>query len=391
MKQVHAFLMIAVFLLVILVPLTAPLGTVSAQSSYSITNIDHVVEVMSSGQVVISDTIQVTGQVTDGFLIGLPSKYSGDILQVVAYDDNYSYPVNPGVQLGDQPGFYAVSVDFNGHTPSVFTVSFLLTSSPLNFESSINYFVLDYPAFPSLTQSVANCNATIILPSNPGTFNITETNGNFVNGNNYDQQNLAAYTNIDGFAFFDVSQNTLDIVNISQLNRSLNIDSSGEVHVSDLYYIMNNASIPITSFVLDVPTSATSIEITDAFGRQLSTQLAGTISYGSSDPSHDADLINATFVTFLQEGDSTTLAAQYILPSAILQGSDYVLKDFRLYPDFFYYVQHATITFNPPEGATIVSPQISALDSICNLDKEFLPRHPNIYQKRNKLRGLRCS
>ena len=105
-------------------------------------------------------------------------------LKVVAYDDNNSYPVNTGVQLGGQSGFYGVSVDFNGNTPSVFTVHLFYLVTFLIMSHYTNYYTLDYPAYPSLTQNAANCNVTITLPSNPGTFNITKSDG-FVNGNNY--------------------------------------------------------------------------------------------------------------------------------------------------------------------------------------------------------------
>ena len=69
--------MVTFFFLIVFLPIVLPNGTVSAQSAgYSVTQVDHEVEVMYSGQVLIRDTIHVSGQVTDGFMIGLPSKYS---------------------------------------------------------------------------------------------------------------------------------------------------------------------------------------------------------------------------------------------------------------------------------------------------------------------------
>ena len=368
LKRVYAGFMISVIFLLFFVPMVLPLGTVSAQSGYSIISVDHTVEVMYTGQILIRDTIHVSGQVTDGFMIGLPSTFSSDILKVVAYDDNNSYQVNTGVQLGGQSGFYGVSVDFNGNTPSVFTVSFILSSNSLNYETYSNYYSLDYPAYPSLTQSAAACNVTITLPSNPGTFNITKSDG-FVDGNNYGVANLAAYTDIEGLAYFDVAYGTLDVTSINQLTRNINISPSGAVSVSDSYNLMNIAAIPMTSFVVGVPTSATNVLVRDQFGRSLTTEVAGTISYGSSDPTHDASLVNATLVSYLTSGQSTILTADYNLPSATLQGSQYSLNDFRLYPDFFNYVYNATFTFNPPEGATIVSPKLSSVGASSTLTR----------------------
>ncbi len=360
--------MFTVFLLLVLVPLAMPIGRVSAQGNYSISQVDHVIEVMSTGQAVIRDTIHVAGQVTDGFMIGLPSRFGADVLKVVAYDDNNSYPVNTGVQLGDQTGFYGVSVDFNGHSPTSFTVAFLMGSDILQYQDFTHYFVLDYPAYPSLTQTAADCNTTISLPSNPGTFNITKNDG-FVNGNYYNKQNLAPYNTLNGLAYFNIAYGTLYIADISQLSRDITVNPSGSITASDKYTITNNSTVTMASFVLDVPTSATKIQVTDQFGRQLITEVAGTINFGSSDVSLDSLLINATLVTLVPIGQTAILTAIYQLPSATLQGSDYVLKNFRLYPDIFYYVDHAIITITPPEGATIVSPQISSLDSSASLTR----------------------
>ena len=371
-KRVHAIFIITVFFLLVFLPIVQPLGTVSAQtSSYSISQVDHEVEIMYSGQVVIRDTIHISGQVSDGFKIGFPSKYSADVLKAVAYDDNNSYPVSLGVQLGDQTGFYGVSVNFNGNSPSVFTVAFILSSNVLSYDLSTNYFTLDFPAYPSLTQNAASCNVTVTLPSTPGTMNITKSDG-FVNGNNYGIQNLAAYTNSGGSALFDVSFGTLLPIDISQLNRDINIDPSGKLTISDSYQIINNFTYAMTSFILDVPTTASNIVVRDEFGRALSTEVAGTITYGSSDASHDAELINATLVNFLTTGQTTTIIADYNLPGATLQGSQYVLSNFKLFPDFYYYVEHATFTFTPPEGATIVTPKVSSLDSSATLTRGSL-------------------
>jgi len=67
--------------------------------------------------------------------------------------------------------------------------------------------------------------------------------------------------------------------------------------------------------------------------------------------------------TALLSGQLTIMTVSYNLPSATVQGSKYTLSNFALFPDFNYFVDQATITFNPPEGATIITPQLSSLDS----------------------------
>src|SRR5208283_3936081 len=140
--------MIAVFLLIVSLPIALPSRGAFAQTTgYSITQVDHQVTVMYSGQVVIQDTIHVSGQVTDGFLIGMPFTYSSYILKAVAYDSNNVYQVNLGVQLGSKSGFYGAEVNFNGASPSVFTVAFVLSNGLLT-QQDANDYTLAFPAYP---------------------------------------------------------------------------------------------------------------------------------------------------------------------------------------------------------------------------------------------------
>ena len=349
------------FLLLAILPMVLPLGTVSAQTSgYSIERVDHQVQIMFSGHVVVIDTIHVSGQITDGFMIGLPYKYSADVLKGIAYDDSNIYQMNLGVQLGDHSGFYGATVDFNGNSPSVFTVAFVL-SNRLISEQDSGVSSLDFPAYPSLTKDVGTCNVTITFPSSPTTITITKDDGE-VKAAVYTKTNLPAYTYSPATASFQVPTGTLQLTTISTLNRQITIDPTGKVTASDTYRIINNSTALMSSFVLTLPPDATKAVIRDQFGA-LTANIAGSAS-------GNIQLANATLVTFLSKGQSTVLTAQYDLPSANLQGSNFVLTDFNLFPDFVYYVNQATLTITPPEGATIVNPQLSELDSSSTLTRQ---------------------
>jgi len=107
--------MIAVSLLLFSLPIASSFGGVFAQTTgYTITQVNHQITVMYSGQVVVQDTIYVSGQVPDNFMIGLPFMFSTDILKAVAYDSSNIYQVSLGVPLGNQTGFYGAEVNFNG-------------------------------------------------------------------------------------------------------------------------------------------------------------------------------------------------------------------------------------------------------------------------------------
>ncbi len=130
---------------------------------------------------------------------------------------------------------------------------------------------------------------------------------------------------------------------------------------SDSYQIINNSTSLVSAFVLALPLEATNIIVKDQFGTPATNVVTST--------SGDIQLANATLSTFLASGQSTVLVAQYNLPSAILQGANYVLSDFKLFPQTTYFVNEATITFTFPEGATIVTPQASSLDSSSTLTR----------------------
>ena len=361
--------MITVFFLLVLVPIVLPSGGVFAQTSgYSISQVDHLVNVMYSGQVVIQDTIHISGQVTDGFLIGLPFKYSTDILKAVAYDSNNVYQINLGVQLGSQSGFYGAEVNFNGKSPSVFTVAFVLSNSLMTQQDTTHY-TLDFPAYPSLTQNVASCGVKITLPSGVTNIIVTKSDGE-VDSTNYVAQNLPAYTNSVASAAIQISKGTLQLTDISHLNRQITIEPTGKVTALDSYHIVNTSPSTMTFFVLGLSDNAANLVVKDESGTVLTTSIIQSVIPTSTNSTSNYILLtNATLTTTLSSGQSTIITASYNLPSATIQGSQYTLSDFKLFPNFYYYVDHATFTFNPPEGATIITPQLSSLDSSSSLTR----------------------
>lgn len=362
MKRTNAILLIMAFSLLAVLPAAVSIGSVSAQiTDYTIDKVDHQIQIMYSGHVVILDTIHVSGQVTDGFMIGLPYKYGAHLLKGIAYDNTHIYQLNLGVQLGQTSGLYGATVDFNGNTPSVFTVAFVL-SNQLITEQGNGVDALDFPAYPSLAKNVATCNVTISFPSAPTTITITKDDG-VVNHATYTKTNLPAFTYAPASASFQVPSGTLQLTSISSLNREITIDPTGKVNVADNYRIISNSTTTLKAFVVSLPFDASNVVIRDAFGKALVTDLA----YSANG---NIFLANITLQTFLISGQSTTLTAQYTVTSATLRGSNYVLSDFKLFPNFAYVVNTATETFTPPEGATITSPQATSLDSSSTLTRE---------------------
>ena len=358
LKRTSASLLIAAFTLLIVLPVTLSGSVVSAQSSPSITSVDHQVQVMYSGNVAVIDTIHLSGPASDGFTVALPRQYSANLLKVIAYDDSRVYEVTLGAPLGDQTAFYGAQINFNGNSPSTFTVAFILSSSLVTDSGSGNYN-LNFPAYPCFAQEVGSCSVTVSFPSSPTTITITKDDGN-TDKATYSTSNLPAYTYNIANAAVQLSAGAIQPTTISSLNRQINIDPTGTASVVDSYRIVGNTASSVGSFVFSLPVQASNVVVRDQFGNSLSTYQA---------TGNDVLLVNATLTSFISKDQTAPLTVEYNLPGASLQGSQYVLSDFQLFPNFQYVVQQATMTFNPPEGATIVTPEVSTLDAASTLTR----------------------
>lgn len=352
--------MIAFSLLLVCLPIAMSTTARAQTTGYTITQVNQNVQVLYTGQTIIQDTIYVSGSVPSGFTVALPAQYSSAILNAVAYDSTAVFPVTLGVQLGDQSGFYGAAVNFNGATPSVFTVAFVLSGSLLT-QYDTGTYLLDYPAYPGLTQAVGTCNVTLSFPSPSTTITIAKSDGN-IYLQNYTVSNLPAYTFSPGTAAFQVNNETIQPADITSLDRQVTINPNGGVSASDTYRIVNNSTLAMQFFVLDLPTSAKNVAIKDETGTTLSTTSSSIAGFNSLAE-------NATLTTSVSDNQATTLTASYTLPSATIQGSQYTLKDFTLFPDFNYYAYQASLTLNPPQGATIVTPNLSSIDAASSLTR----------------------
>jgi hypothetical protein len=360
-KRRNPQLLFVIFIAALLVSGSFASSPVYAQNSnYSITQVDHQIQVMYSGHVVVLDTVHVAGQVSDGFMIGLPFSFSDDVLKGFAYDNDHVYQLNLGVQLGNQTGFYGAEVNFNGYTPETFTVAFVL-SNRLITQLSNGSFLLDFPAYPSLTKNIANCNVELLFPSSPHRLNIAKDDGE-VNQAIYSVANLPAYRYSIGKATFNVPTGTLQLVTISNLNRDVTIDPTGTVTVGETYQMTNNASL-LSSFVFSLPVEAKNIAVTDEFNRPIPLALGASAN-------GDMTLANVTLVSLLTGNQSTSLNINYNMNAANLQQSNYILPYFDAFPRLAYLVNQASLTFNLPEGATITSPTAETLDSFSTLTRQ---------------------
>jgi hypothetical protein len=362
-KRTATIIAFVIFSLAVLLPFSLNTQPVSAQTAYSIQSVDHQIEILYSGHVVIRDTIHVSGQITGDFQIGFPYKYGANVLKGMAYDaNNNTYPISLGVQLEDRSGFYGAKISFPQGSPQVFTVVFVLSSSLLSQDATAGVFNLDFPAYPSFVQDVGSCNVAIVLPETPQSITITKNDGT-VDTATYARANLPAFTYSPATASFSVGAGSFQMVNIKELNRQITISPVGDITASDSYRVTNNSTGTLNSFVIGLPLDASLTSVRDEVGRVLT----ATLQAGRG----NTLLANITLISTLSIGGSTLLTAEYTLPSISSGQTTQFTLTFTLFPDYNYYVDEATVTFVPPEGARFLSPQLSTLDRSSSLTREI--------------------
>ena len=362
MKKVATFIVLTAFSLATLLFLSVNTQTVLAQdASYNIQSVDHQVEVMYSGHVIIRDTVHVSGQLTGDFLIGFPYKYGSSLLKGIAYDTDNLFQVGLGVQLADRSGFYFAKISFPQGAPQVFTVAFILSNSLLSRDIASGVFTLDFPAYPSLVKDVGTCSVTITLPEEPPIINVAKADGN-VSTTNFVKNNLPAFTYSPALAEFSLSSGSLRIINLKELNRQITISPAGDIAASDTYRITNNSPINLDSVKISLPADAADVVTRDEFGRILTTETLTSVG--------DTRLVNVTLISALTLGQSTHLMAEYTLPSVPSEQAPTFNLDINLFPDFNYYVDTASVTFTIPEGARFTAPQLDSINPSSSLSRE---------------------
>ena len=368
MNRTSAALSLTVLVFAVLLPFTINIETVAAQNNgYGIQNVDHQIEVMYSGNVVIRETITVTGQATSGFLMGFPYKYGSYILKGIAFDSTGSLPMSVGVQLGNRSGFYGFEITLSQQSPHTFTVIFLLSNDLLSTTSS--GYSLDFPAYPTFTRDAVRCNVTLSLPAGATEVSITKPDGN-VNATNIIKDNLSGFTYSPAAATFSLPDGYIQQMDVKYLNRVISIFPAGEIRASDSFRIVNKSTKTAATIQLDLPSDASDIVGKDEFGRTLRVNVAAK--NGPITPA------NLTMQSSIGIGQSATVKVEYSLPNTSSDQASRFAFNLDLFPVSNYFVEEASVQIIPPEGAHLVTPPLSELDSSISLVRELFQENLEI-------------
>jgi len=339
-RKVLTFALIIVTLILISFPTFMTKSAKAADTDYSIEKVNHTIEVMYNGYIFINDTVQINGTASDGFLIGFPYKYGSHVLRCVAYNATDVFPVSLNVPLENRSGFYGVKIDFPEETPQVFTVGFVLSNN-LILQESYNISQLDFPKYPSLTRNAAMCNVSIVLPA--GSTYLSGT----VDSLKYSQENLSAFTNSPADVTFSLTEDAMQIVDIKELKREIEISGTGEIEGSDSYLVTNKAPQGTSFIEIVLPHNASNLSAYDKLGRGLTVDTTGK-----------TNRYTVSFASPLKTEESAVFTVRYCLPreGCVEQNErrnfDFV---FPLFEHLDYYIDRSYVTFVLPEGANILS------------------------------------
>jgi hypothetical protein len=361
-KKTTATFTLAIFALAIILPFSLNISTASAQdANYSIQHVDHQIDVMYSGHVVISDTIQITGQLPESFWIGFPYKYGSHVLKGMAYAANNTLPISLGIPFEGQSGFYGANINFPQGSPQVFTVIFILSNDLVSYDSTTNAFTIDFPAYPSFAKEAAEVNVTLVAPDGAADVTIAKDDG-IVYTDHFVKNNLAAFTYSPAAAAF-LPIGSLQIIDITKLDRVITLSPMGDIASSDSYRITNKLPGSLGSLEISLPFAASNIVGRDEFGRTLTTEVLSS--------SGSIKLLNATFISTLNSGESTLVTVEYALPRVSPEQATSFVLNLDLFPHFNYYVDAASVTIIPPEGARFLTPRLSSIDPFSSLHREI--------------------
>jgi len=334
-------------------------------SGYTIQRVNHDVQILYSGNVVITDNIQLSGQIPSTFEFGVPYTYGPHIVEAVAYDSNFHLlQVTVGVQLQQHSGFYGASVSLPSGTSGNFTVVFILSNAVLTQMGSVSgnpYYNFDFPAYPAFLQTVSECDVSITAPTTGTIVGIDKPDG-VVNASSYVKTDLPALTYAPATGtFYTITSGYVQRITIRSLERDISVGPSGTVTCKETYRLINNSTSSITFFLVNLPLHATNVVARDQFGAVLST--------GAPQVGATAILTNVTLAIGIGSGESSIMTFDYSMAPVSQASSGRYLLNLDLFAPYNYFIDSASVTVTPPEGANIVTPDLSQLGSSASLNR----------------------
>ncbi len=367
----------AAFLLLIFI---LPIATISLLNPHNacaafpemvqVEKIDHIVEPIYGGLVVINDTVRIAptapNTTIESFSIGFPIEYRTNLRFALAYnaeDSGEQLDTILDTGLG-VTGYYGLTVVFPTEVRTLlydgqsytFTVTFafselIRSSTTVVNATTQNAFIADVPIYPSIAQDASTCNVTVILPQNAThiaddfSFNSTLKDQRYYLSHIESPLPKLAREPLQ-VRFSSVDKDVFACFSLTRLNREITVDANKHVSLSELFVFESRNVFSVSNLRLDIPRDASNVSAFDAEGRKLTPTLLGV----------EALTYEIPFSLAVNQSKSLKLTYSLSAEDQLVQlnPQTYVLtldlsKDMRMMPKTF----ALSIAF--PEGAAIQS------------------------------------
>lgn len=365
-KKTFTILIILAVTMMVFALAISNMASARASSAYSIGSVNHTLTVLYNGYVVMNDTLAISGQ-TDSLVLGFPHTFGSDIIESIAYDTSdvsNTFPVTQNVPLIDSNGtihlgFYGMSIDLSKGTPHLLSVVTVFSNNILAEDNTnVTEYYLDFPAFPALTENVAVCNCSVIVPADAQYFNGT------ISSFNYTAQNLNAFTyNESQVGWMDQGLN-IQIVQIQQLTRTVSIDPFGKVSFSDTYHILDSSS-QIYSFIdIDLPVGASNVAAFDAlspFSEPSSIVVGNNITRYTVNFTLPIDPQDTKIFTVTYDVSGNTYVSR--------QGNSFTVG-VPLFQEANTFIEQASVDFILPTGARLMNFGTNATSNLYDVNRD---------------------
>jgi hypothetical protein len=355
---------------------------VNAQNSgeYVIEKISRRFEIKYGGYIFIYDTITLKGfsnTTIESFIFGFPYEYKNNLLGCYAYNFSGSEEIIKVSSTSEieKLGFCWMKATFptainlqDGESYNFTVLSILENVISATKEKDTWRYTLTLPPYPSLTRGVMKFEAVILLPQKMNytrmefekfaETKIEEYNTTSNTVIKYSQESLEEFfykpKKESHISFIVVDP--IQLIVLNKLDREIRFDETGNIYVSDSYYMTSKSIEEIESINLALPWNASEITVWDEFGK----------------PAEKPTVINAEKNIYrikiepaIQTNESVRFKISYTLPA-----DDYLvrngLEDFSFNLNFFdnmnLLVRDFSLKIVLPEGAEITHLETSNLD-----------------------------
>ena len=350
MKKTALIFMTIIAVMIISVASSANLKSAKAAGGYTIEHIDHAISVMYNGYILLNDTIKIAGQGPDSFLYGFPYKFGSYIVRYLAFDadaPSSAFNVTVNAPVENRSGFYGLQIDFPSGMPQTLGIQ-ILFSNRLVFQDNENasIYTITFPTFPSLTETVKSCNGSIVLPKRAQYVKGTISN------TTYTENNISPLTYNVSSLTFQLAAEEMQVFDVDQLTREIEINELGEITAFDTYYITNEANSTMNSLEVLLPPNASDVSAQDQFGRTMEKPVLLVL----NGTRYDINLTSATARPLIFN-ESTRFTVNYHLPSEAYisqreKDRNYAFS-MNMYNDVDYYVNSTSASLVLPEGADL--------------------------------------